>query len=111
MRKNEDFRKYYDITNTLSKGKYIKIFNANTKENNETRPIKVVDKIQIKNSSHPNNNEMKECISGFIKEIENMKIAQGKNKDNENAVKLYEYFDTQNEFAIIMELCDDNMEN
>ena len=116
MRKNEDFRKYYDITNTLSEGKYIKIFNGKSKENNGNRAIKVVYKNQIKNvinqsSRHPNNNEMKECINGFIKEIENMKIAQGKNKDNENAVKLYEYFDTQNEFALVMELCDDNMEN
>ena len=35
-----------------------------------------------------------------------MTIAQGINKDNQNTVKLYEYFDMRNEFAIIMELCD-----
>ena len=36
-----------------------------------------------------------------------MKIGEGKN--NENTVKYYEYFD--NEFAIVMELCDECLTN
>ena len=38
-----------------------------------------------------------------------LKFSQGINKDNQNTqntVKLYEYFDMGNEFAIIMELWD-----
>ena len=117
MKKIEDFRNYYDIIDTLCEGKYINIYKVKSKENNENKAIKVLNKIQIinsvinQNSRQFNNNEIKECINGFIKEIENMKIAQGKNMDNENAVKFYECFETQKEFAILMELCDDNMEN
>ena len=39
-----------------------------------------------------------------------MKILQGKN-DNENAVKLYEYYQNEKEIAIIMELCDEDLLN
>ena len=86
MRKNEDFRKYYIISNILSEGRYINIYKAKTKENNENRAIKVVDKNKIKNAlinlnpRQPNNNEMKEYINGLIKEIEKLKTAQGKIK-------------------------------
>lgn len=38
-----------------------------------------------------------------------MKIIEGKNKDNINTVKFYEYFHTEKEFCIVMELCDENL--
>ena len=38
-----------------------------------------------------------------------MEIVEGKNKENNNTVKFYEYFDNKDEFAIVMELCDDNL--
>ena len=41
-------------------------------------------------------------------EIENMKICM---KDNINSVKFHELYDIEKEFAIVMELCDDNLQN
>ena len=38
-----------------------------------------------------------------------MKKVEGKNKDNKNTVKYYESFETENEFVIIMELCDTDL--
>ena len=38
-----------------------------------------------------------------------MEIVEGKNKENNNTVKFYEYFHNKDEFAIVMELCDDNL--
>jgi len=38
-----------------------------------------------------------------------MEIVEGKNKENKNTVKFYEYFHNKDEFAIVMELCDDNL--
>ena len=38
-----------------------------------------------------------------------MKLVQGKNKENINALKFYEYFENENEFFLVMELCDDNL--
>ena len=40
-----------------------------------------------------------------------MEIIEGPNRDNKNTVKFYEYFDNEDEFAIVMELCDDNLAN
>ena len=34
---------------------------------------------------------------------------EGKNKENENTVKLYEYYNHNEEIAIVMELCDENL--
>ena len=35
----------------------------------------------------------------------------GENKQNENAVKIYEHYETKDEFAMVMELCDENILN
>ena len=98
MRKNHDFRKYYNITEKIGEGKGI-IYKAIKKDTNEERAINVINK-KIFN--------LKEY---FKSEINNMIISEGKNKDNENTVKFYEYFDTEEEFVLVMELCDENMLN
>ena len=49
---------------------------------------------------------MQLCINGFITEFENMKICSN---NNNNSVKCYEYFNNDNNFTIIMELCDMNL--
>ena len=38
-----------------------------------------------------------------------MKIIEGKNKENKNTVKFYEY--NEKDFSIVMELCDENLTN
>lgn len=38
-----------------------------------------------------------------------MKILQGQNNENKNTVIFNEYFETEKEFVIIMELCGDNL--
>ena len=69
-----------------------------------------IEKIRENLSSQYEIEEIKEqlklCIVGFIQEFENMKICS---KDNENSVKCYEYFNNKDNFAIIMELCDQNL--
>ena len=40
-----------------------------------------------------------------------MVIVEGENRENKNTVKFYEYFETKDEFGIVMELCDDNLFN
>ena len=52
---------------------------------------------------------MKPYIDTFYNEVNHMKIVQGKNDENEYTVHLYEYFDNNEEFVIVMELCDDNL--
>ena len=52
------------------------------------------------------NEQLKLCREGFEKEYENMDICS---KNNEYSVKCYEYFNDENKFVIIMELCDKNL--
>ena len=52
---------------------------------------------------------MRPYIEGFNNEINNMRIVEGKEKKNYHTVKLFEYFHTNDEFAIVMELCDESL--
>ena len=76
------------------------------------RAIKVIDLKKIKESlsfkydKTEINEQTKACKNGFIKEYENMKICS---KNNNNSVKCYEYFNNDDNFTIIMELCDKNL--
>jgi serine/threonine protein kinase len=82
------------------------------------KAIKKVDIITIKNHwkdlhanevRKPTDDDLKPYYKGFFNEINNMKILQGKNNQNQNTVIFYEYFNTKESFAYIMELCDGNL--
>ena len=83
-------------------------------EKEEIRAIKIYDKNKIKNHikkkkfKMPTEEDMKPYIDGFNNEINYMKIVDDKNKLDTNAVRFYEHFHTDDEFAIVMELCDEN---
>ena len=116
--KNEDFRKYYEIyPRILGEGWLGVVYKAKKKETNEKRAIKVINIKKIKynfkkcNLKEANDNDIKLIIDDYIKETENMILLEGENKDNKNSVKFYECYKTDKEFAIVMELCDDNLMN
>ena len=115
-RKEEDFRKYYEIIGKpIGKGGFGTVYKAKEIERNEDRAIKVIDKNEIRTQFYKFNlydmteEDMKPYIDSFKNEIKLMEIMEGKNKENINTVKYYEYFNTENEFAIVMELCDNNL--
>ena len=115
MREEKDFRNYYDIIKKLGEGAFGIVYEAKLKTTKELRAIKVIDKQKIidsltnQNLTKPSNDELRIYINGFFNEIENMKLLEGKNKENINTVKFFEYFHTKNEFSIVMELCDGNL--
>ena len=117
MKKNKDVRNYYVLGQSLGESNFGIVYTAEKKESNEKRAIKIIDKNMIRNAYkntrfiEPDDGEMKNYINCFFNEIRNMETSEGKNKDNENTVKFYECFENENELAIVMELCDDNMLN
>ena len=117
MKKNENFRLYYQIESSIFENEYIFIYKAKRKQNNDYREIKVVDKNKNKITfkkvffREPIDNQIKNLINFFFNEIKNMTILEGEKKENKNAVKIYEIYDTRDELAVVMELCDDNMFN
>ena len=115
-REEDDYRKYYEIIgNPIGRGGFGTVYKAKDKVRNEVRAIKIMEKNFIREqylSEHLcqiNKKDMNQIIDNFKNEIKYMKIMQGKNEENKNTVKYYEYFDTENEFVIVMELCDNNL--
>ena len=111
-----DFGKYYDIEK-ISEGGYGVVYKAKHKKNNQERAIKVINKKSIKEDlkrqtlRQVKEEDIKPYIDRLYKEIEYMEVIEGSNRDNKNTVKFYECFDNIDEFAIVMELCDENLAN
>ena len=106
--------KYKDLE-IIGSGNYGTVYKAKIKDKDNYIAIKVINKDDMKNRlrSEYNKNNVEYEFYLYIKksiknEIENMKICM---EDNINSVKFYELYDTEKEFAIVMELCDDNLQN
>jgi serine/threonine protein kinase len=113
--KNPNYKEKYINLKKIGEGGYGVIYKANIKNTNELRALKVINKELLKENITKNfiladeaEEEYKKCINCFMNEIENMKICSQYNTNN-NSVKFYEYYDTEKEFIIVMELCDDNL--
>ena len=116
--KNEDFRKYYEISKgILGEGWLGVVYKAKSKITNEKRAIKVINVNKIRytfkkyNLREANEEDIKPLINDYIKETENMILLEGEKKENINSVHFYECYKTDKELAIVMELCDDNLMN
>ena len=115
MRENKDFRNFYEIDEKIGHGGFSVIYKAYLKENKEKRAIKIIEINKFREHymneflKNPTEEDIKPYLDDILKEIEYMKIVEGKNKENKNTVKFYEYFINKDEIAIIMELCDSNL--
>ena len=111
---NENYKDYYEIIKEIGRGSYGIVYKAKEKKSNELRAIKVINISQyIKDLKDIYNEdriteEMKTKLDKYINsikiEVKNMEIYA-----NNNSIQFYEYFENENEFAIIMELCDNNI--
>ena len=111
-RSKQDYKKYYNIIDVIGTGAFAVVYKAKSKETGEDRAIKVMNLNKIREEFMNKYNreeiekQIKICVKGFITEFNNMKICIN---NNINSVKCYEYFNNEDYFAIIMELCDSDL--
>ena len=112
-RSKKDYTEYYDIIKIIGTGAFGCVYKGKMKETtNQFRAIKVISFDEIKKNLlfqyklDEIDKELKKCINGYIEEFENMKLCS---INNENSVKCYEYFINEENFVIIMELCDTDL--
>ena len=115
MREKEDYNKYYLLEEELGRGGFGTIYKALNKENNQEKALKIMEKktveeyLKAQGIIEPTKKDIDVYFKSFLKEANNMKILQGENKENKNAVSIDEFFHTENEFVIVMEKCDNNL--
>ena len=116
--KDEDFRTKYEYNpenDKIDEGAFGTVYRVIKKDTKEKRAIKLIDikkykiSYQQMNFRLPSDEEIQSYIESIIKEIDALKLMEGKNQENENTVKLYEYYNHNEEIAIVMELCDENL--
>ena len=110
MRESNNFRDYYDIIKKISEGSFSSIYEAKDKITNERRAIKLFTRNKEVETIMSDINEVNQEQNQYMNIIKYMKILEGKNKENNNTLKLYEYFYSEKEFAIVMEIFDSNLE-
>ena len=117
FRKRENCTKFYRLIKEIGNTKFATIHKAQNKKTLEFRAIKIYHKDQIRAyikariNREPTDEDMKPYNDSLYREMELMKIAQGKNNENNNTIKVFEYFDNDKEFSLVMELCDNNLLN
>ena len=105
--------KYADIkindNDIIKENIYSNVYKAEY-EGNEVA-VKKIKKDQLKEDlkeslciDEINEDDFREEIIKFNRELENMKMCHC-----ENSVEIYDYFDEEKEFVIVMELCDNNL--
>ena len=112
---DEEFNNKYEKLEIIGKGGCGIVYKGKIKKNGELRAIKFINKKEIKNNLRMeyNSNDIEEEFNKFqiklINEIKIMEICNQNNK-NKNSTKFYEYYNTDENFIIIMELCDTSLQ-
>ena len=120
---NRNCRDYYtfnenendDENDYLGEGGYAIVYKAVKKGTNEKRALKIIKNRKVKqllkesNNREPTNEDLNSFYNDLHEEIDFMKKMKGQNDENKNTVKFYEYFHNKNEFVIVMELCDESL--
>ena len=91
----------YDLLEEIRKDAFGVIYKSKLKNTDEMRAIKIIPK-----TTFVNNLGREYAHEAFLSNLENMTICC---QNNINSVKLYEYFNTENELGYVMELVDEDL--
>ena len=103
-----DYRFYYDIISIIGESEFSKVYKTKVKGKEENVAIKIINKEKIKSECIKLDieNDFNKINELLINEVNNMKICGNNNK---NSILIYQYFENNKEFIIVMELCDENL--
>ena len=111
--KSIDYKEIYQNLEKIGNGNFGTVFKGTKDKKNWA--LKIIDKEDMRNRLRNNYNkdniekEFKIYIEDKLKnEIEIMRICM---KNNNNSVHFHEFYYTEKEYAIVMELCDGNLQN
>ena len=106
-----DKRLEFEIEKEIKLNVYSGVYKAKLKDSSVYVAVKKIFKDKIKEEMiytlgkiDITEEDFKPEIEKFNKEIQNMEKCSC-----ENSVKIYDYYDTENEFVIVMELCDETL--
>ena len=120
-----NYKEIYKHLYLIGSGNFGNVYKGRIEEENENqnmiietdnyKALKIINKEEIKKRLRTefNNDNVEEKFKLYIcnylnNEIANMKICM---KDNINSVQLYEVYDNEEEYVLVMEYCDDNLQN
>ena len=108
----EDYRNKYRLIKKIGVGNFTAVYKAEN-EKKELRAVKIINlgdiKLELEEEFFTDeqvNEKFNEYIKNLKFEIENMKVCA---ENNENSVKYYESFETDEEFVLVMELADEDL--
>ena len=108
----EDYRNKYRLIKKIGVGNFTDVYKAEN-EKKELRAVKIINlgdiKLELEEEFFTDeqvNEKFNEYIKNLKFEIENMKVCA---ENNENSVKFYESFETDEEFVLVMELADEDL--
>ena len=106
----ENYKTKYIKLDMIGHGEYTEVYKAKNKKTGEIIALKIVKlskyKLDLINSYEDVDTKLEQFKQNLIREINIMKKCA---EHNENSVKYYESFETEDEFAIVSELCDENL--
>ena len=107
--------KFYEGKEFLAMGAYYTTYKVKSIQTKEYKAIKVIDLNVIRSLFERKNfrpctkKDLKTYIDDFIAEIESMQLRRGPNKDNINTLLFEQFFQTDDEFCMVLELCDGDL--
>ena len=108
----EDYKNKYKLLELIGEGNYTQVYQGENKNTKELRAIKIVKLKSIKlliKKEYSTEEAIKE-INNYIEKLNNeIKLMELCGKNNENSVKYFESYETEDEFVIIMELCNESL--
>ena len=112
MENEKNYKDLYDIEKKIGTGSFGKVFKAKIKDKEEYVAIKIIDKEKIKENLREQYftedimneyNNIEKCLN---REVDYMKKCS---INNINSIKVYNIYNNEEEFVIVMELCDENL--